>query len=443
MKALLICPEYRPAGGLFQRMKPLALMPLMGRSLLDRALAELKREGVEEVVVLAADRPEMVRKAAGHGKAWGLKVEVRAVRTELDPDVAEMEHGRRHAGEARPLVRVLDAMPGLELGGLWKDHQSTFDLLANAAQDPNLAAQVTMQEQSPGVWISSKAHVSQQARIVGPAWIGPHASVRSGAQVGPGAMIESGAFIDSDATVVKSWVGPDTYLGKDLTLRDSLAWGQGLLSLRRDSFMEVRDAFLMTDLAGHLQRSSRAPLIERVMALMLMFVTLPRAAWLLVGHVLKGDGCFNERRVVLGPATRVDAYSRTRPLLNLRGAGGLFQRWPELWDVVCGRLALIGNRPLTAQECGSLRGALGEMWLKHASGVFSLADTRGAEVADQSSLARAHAAFFSGQRSLALRWTIFRRCLPAFLFPKPPVGDSKQAISDNQPANPQSIQALS
>lgn len=137
MKAIVICPEHRPAGGLFHRMEPLALMPVAGRSLLDRALAELKREGVEEVLVLASDRPEKVRKAVGQGKAWGLKVEVRGVRAELMPDVAEAEHGgRRRLGEARPLVRVLEWVPEMGAKPLWMDNQSTFEMLIKAAQDP-------------------------------------------------------------------------------------------------------------------------------------------------------------------------------------------------------------------------------------------------------------------------------------------------------------------
>ena len=48
MKAILICPEHRTAGGIFHRMQPLALMPVMGRSLLDHALTSLKKQGVQK-----------------------------------------------------------------------------------------------------------------------------------------------------------------------------------------------------------------------------------------------------------------------------------------------------------------------------------------------------------------------------------------------------------
>ena len=415
MKAILICPEHRPAGGFFQRMRPLALMPVAGRTLLDLALTELKREGVEEVVVLASDRPEMVRKAAGQGRAWGLRVEVRAVAEEPGLEAAELEHGRRKAGERRPLVRVLDRVPGQVEGALWTGTEATFETLFEAARDAGLAAQVTMREQAPGVWISTKAQVSPWARITGPAWVGPHASVRAGAEIGPGAVVEGGAFIDSQARVEQAWVGPDTYVGKGLILRDAAAWGQGLLGVRSRVFQEVRDGFWLTDLASHQGGRSRASAWERLLALVLLVVTLPRALPLLVRGLLGGGGCLEERRVVSGPLVRVDAFARTQTLRELRGARGLFGRWPELWEVVCGRLALVGNRPLTPEECTALRGALGEQWLKHASGVFSLSDAHGEMPLAGGAKASAHAAYFSAHRGLREQLRILRRCLPDFV----------------------------
>lgn len=438
MKAILICPEHRPAGGLFQRMKPLALMPVAGRSLLDRTLAELKNEGVEEVVVLASDRPERVRKAVGQGKAWGLKVEVRGVCSELSPEAAECEHGERKAGEPRPLVRVLDRVPEMRGRTLWVEDASTMQALLNVALQTKGKGQLTMSEQSPGVWISSKAAVSREAQITGPAWIGPYASVREGAQVGPDVVIESGAFIDSHAQVANAWVGPDTYVGKELTVRDAMAWGQGLLSLKWNSFLEVRDAFLLTDLAGHSHKTSGAPMWERLLALLLLVITLPKAMGLWLRSAFKGQGCFDESRVVLGPMSRVNAFSRTWTLFQWRGAHGLFQRWPELWDVICGRLALVGNRPLTLEQCTALRGTLGALWMQHASGVFSLADSAGELPEVSGSSARAHAAYFSAHRSLRLRLRILTQCLPLFIgFARHP-HDKKDSLLPNKKTNPNS-----
>lgn len=416
MKAILICPDHRPAGGFFQRMRPLALMPVAGRTLLDLALAQLKREGVKEVVVLAADRPDWVRKAAGQGRAWGLKVEVRAVRNEPVPEAAEAEHSKRKPGEPRPLVRVLDRVPGLGGEALWTTTESTFEVLFGAVQEASLAAQVTMREQSPGVWISTKAQVSPKARITGPVWIGAHATVRAGAEIGPRAVVEGGAFIDSQARVENAWVGPETYVGKDLTVLEAAVWGQGLMGVKSRVFQEVREAFWLTDLASHAGVERRASWMERLLALLLLAVTLPRAL-VLMGRAMLGGAevGFEERRVVVGPVSRVDGFARTQRLWSLRAVRGLFERWPELWEVVRGRLALVGNRPLTPEECTTLRGALGELWLKDASGVFSLSDAHGEMPLAGGSLASAQAAYFSAHRGMSQRLWILRRCLPDFL----------------------------
>lgn len=413
------------------------LMPVAGRTLLDLALAQLKREGVEEVVVLAADRPEWVRKAAGQGRAWGLKVEVRAVRNEPVPEAAEAEHSKRKAGEPRPLVRVLDRVPGLGGEALWTTTESTFEVLFGAVRDASLAAQVTMREQAEGVWISTKAQVSPEARITGPVWIGAHATVRAGAEIGPRAVVEGGAFIDSQARVENAWVGPDTYVGKDLTVSEAAVWGQGLLGLKTGVFQEVREAFWLTDLASCAGGGSRASWVERLLALLLLVVTFPRVVPVLVRAVLGSGGGFEERRVVAGPVARVDGFARTQPLRQLKGARGLFGRWPELWEVVRGRLALVGNRPLTPEECTALRGAVGELWLKHASGVFSLSDAHGEMPLAGGALATAHAAYFSAHRGLRERLGILRRCLPEFVLGRERGrGRSESFLSTHEPINP-------
>ncbi len=442
MKAILICPDHRPAGGFFQRMRPLALMPVAGRTLLDLALAQLKREGVKEVVVLAADRPDWVRKAAGQGRAWGLKVEVRAVRNEPVPEAAEAEHSKRKPGEPRPLVRVLvrvlDRVPGLGGEALWTTTESTFEVLFGAVQEASLAAQVTMREQSPGVWISTKAQVSPKARITGPVWIGAHATVRAGAEIGPRAVVEGGAFIDSQARVENAWVGPETYVGKDLTVLEAAVWGQGLMGVKSRVFQEVREAFWLTDLASHTGVERRASWMERLLALLLLTVTLPRAL-VLMGRAMLGGAevGFEERRVVVGPVSRVDGFARTQRLWSLRAVRGLFERWPELWEVVCGRLALVGNRPLTPEECTALRGAVGELWLKHASGVFSLSDAHGEMPLAGGALATAHAAYFSAHRGLRERLGILRRCLPEFVLGRERGrGRRESFLSTHEPINP-------
>jgi hypothetical protein len=418
MKALLICPEHRPTGGVFQRMKPLALMPILGRSLLDHHLAQLKQEGYSEILILASDRPELIREAVGAGQAWGLAVEVIATPTELTPDVAELQFSQRSAMEARPLVRVLDRLPGLAEPLLWRTNLGTFEFLKDAIGHPQLQTPLTMQEMSPGVWLSSKARVSPGATLIGPVWIGPHASISHGARVGPNSLIEAGAFIDKFATIENAWIGPATYVGAATSVVTSCAWGDGLLGWKDGSFLEVTDRFLLSDLSRRTRAQQKASLPERLLALLLLLVTLPLALLAALRALARKQAVFREKRVILPTSQPANRFSRTHPLLNLNGAQGLFCRWPELAQVVRGEMALVGNRPLTAEQMTALRGPVGQRWLESPAGVFSLADAEGA---DGESVAEslAHAAYFTTKRSLPLRWRTLLRCLRLFFLQQP------------------------
>lgn len=415
MNAILICPEFRLAAGVFHRMKPLALMPVLGRSLLDLTLAELSRSGVKQVLILAADRPEIIREAVGHGAAWGLKVEVQATTNELTVEEAEARYADQFT--SRPQVRILDHLPDMLDSELWRTHFDNFQSLLGALERENLAASLTMREVSSTVWISTKARISSTASLCGPLWIGPHATVKSGAHIGPGSIIESGAFIDNGARVENTWVGPHTYVGVEMNLLQSVAWGNGLLNWQNGSFLELQDAFLQQDISLRAGLGSRASLWERVTALILLIVGAPLCLIAVLKSLWVKAPIFSERRVLLPPLGSVNAFSRTFSLLQLNGTESLLQRWPELGRVLRGEMALVGNRPLSPEAATALRGEVGQLWIADPAGVFSLADAQGADP-EQMPEALAHAACFSVQRSFTQRLSILVRCLTHLIIPQ-------------------------
>ena len=72
MKAVLICPDRRSEVAFLARKQPLALTPVLGPSVLSYWLSHLADRGVNEVTILASDRPDQVRQAVGRGERWGL-----------------------------------------------------------------------------------------------------------------------------------------------------------------------------------------------------------------------------------------------------------------------------------------------------------------------------------------------------------------------------------
>ncbi|CAN5861688.1 hypothetical protein BH11VER1_BH11VER1_19740 [soil metagenome] len=426
MNVILICPEHRPVGGHFQRIQPLALMPLLGRSLLEHSLTQLAKEGARRVLILASDRPARVREAMRDAAVWGLEIEVLATSSEIHVHDAAILYANHFTDKTRPTVMLLDRCPLLLGSALWQSSEGNFELFREKLASNETVNQLTMREVIPGVWVSTKATVSPDSQILAPAWIGPRASIAEGACVGPHAIVEAGAFIDTGASVVESWVGPDTYVGSGAIIESSMVWGNGLTNWRNGSFVEVHDEFLISDISRRTASQRSASLTERTVAFALMVVTLPLAVISMLRNRLQNLPVFNERRVILPPPYNMDRFSRTHSVLTLAGETSMLQRWPELWRVVCGDLALVGNRPLSLEAASSLRGQMAENWLKYPAGVFSLADT---ENVDGENVAESmpYAAFFTARRNLLLRLTILCRCLRRLL--ASPSDEALSAIS--------------
>ena len=115
MKAVLICPGERPAVSALAQSAPLALAPILGKTLLDYWLDHLVDRGVRHVYLLVSDRPDQVRAWLGDGVRWELKVEVVTEDAELKPVEARAKYRSAAAADwpAEPDdVTVMDFLPG-------------------------------------------------------------------------------------------------------------------------------------------------------------------------------------------------------------------------------------------------------------------------------------------------------------------------------------------
>jgi hypothetical protein len=228
VKAILICPADRGNFAFFTRQRPFALVPFLGRSLIDLWLAELAVRGAKHVVILAADRPDAIRARVRKGEAWGISLEVIPESRESTPEEARERY--RKEGEAwlpAPSdIAVADRLPG-DVAGAWATPAAWFEA-ARERMPAAAADRVGMREHAPGVHVHVRARLSPGARLVAPCWIGGDVWVGTGSVVGPGTVLEAAAYVDDGATVERSWVGPATMVGALTEVRDSLAWGRGL-----------------------------------------------------------------------------------------------------------------------------------------------------------------------------------------------------------------------
>jgi len=411
MNAILICPDHREAAGFARRMKPLALMPFMGRTLLDLWLEKLARDGVQHITLLAADRPDQIRRAVGNGGRWGLKLSIISVAGEPEIDVARA----LFATDAETRVLKLDTLPALPEKPLWESTESLFGLLMEKFTHVEPTSRLTMRRIAPDVFVSTRARIAPTAIIEGPAWIGPQVIIGPHAHIMPGSIIEDAAYIDRHATVRGSWIGPKTYVGAMTEVTHSFAWGSGLENWRLASFIEVTDDFLLASLKQQPFGGARSGWLTRLFALLLMIITSPLAllcmSW---SRLIRQTAAFTRIQVILPPPGTQDRYTRTVGLHALSGPDVLFARWPQLWRVWRGDMHLIGNRPLTLARAALLGDEFELLWLTSPAGVFSLADAANDGLNDHETQL-AHAACYSVNRGFRMNLRILLRCLPPFL----------------------------
>ena len=249
MKILLICPSNRTSVPLLAESAPLAASPLLGQSLLEYWLAHIAGGGAREVIVLADDRPAYIQSIAGTGARWGLSVTVIQESRELTPAQALLKYDKDLGPDfSQDGIIVLDHFPSMPEMPLFTDHAAHFKALLSWMPRARTPDRVGVKELMPGLYADVRAHISADAKLQAPCWLGKNVYVGAGASVGPMTIVEGGSFIESGALISNSFVGPDTFVGKFAELSESFAHGDTLVNLRTGSMAKVPDNFLLSAL---------------------------------------------------------------------------------------------------------------------------------------------------------------------------------------------------
>jgi carbonic anhydrase/acetyltransferase-like protein (isoleucine patch superfamily) len=97
-------------------------------------------------------------------------------------------------------------------------------------------------EVRPGVWMAEGAQVEKESRIVAPAFIGQHVTVSQQCLITRGSSIERNSFVDYGTVIEDTSVLPNSYVGIGLDVSHSIVDGNKLLNLQRDVLLEVEDS---------------------------------------------------------------------------------------------------------------------------------------------------------------------------------------------------------
>jgi anti-sigma B factor antagonist len=239
MKALLICPDPRPAVVLLAEASPLIIAPLLGKSLVEYWIEYLESRGIDDIQLVASDRPDRIASEVGDGARWGMHIET----TPEDHELSSSEASDKYGAESPPEFLVqADHLPGRPAHRLFESYAAWFAGLRAWIPQAQQVERIGQCEIQPGVWVGLRSRIHESAQLVAPCWLGDHVSVRSDAVIGPGAILENGVVVGEGAHVVNSVVGPATFVGAHTQIENSIARGHRLINWSNNSCACVPDA---------------------------------------------------------------------------------------------------------------------------------------------------------------------------------------------------------
>lgn len=412
MKVLLICPADRPTVSCLAENAPLALTPLLGRSVLEYWIESLVPLGVTEVLVLASDRPHEIRRALGQGARWGIQVTVLPQNRELS--VAEARRLYREAGDTNWLpgqdVILAEYLPGHPEQLLFESYAGWFAAIQGFLPHAVTPGRIGVKEVQPGIWVGLHTHVAEGAQLHAPCWIGENVVIAENTSIGPGAVIENHAVIERGVQIRHSTVGLDTFVGRNICLQNSLAHGSVVVNWENDSCLQVPDDFLLCSLTERRAARQGSGVVGRTLAAAAMLVTSPIALAVMVWSLARGDTPLRVRLGVRSKPHVRSAALQTFAYYELTGGSNWLKRWPQFWSVVRGDLSWVGNRPLRPTQALALGNGFERLWLQAPVGLVSLADAHGCTDGFNDEVC-AHASYYAVHANRRLTWFVLSRAL--------------------------------
>lgn len=375
MRALLICPDYQASLASLLEEVPLACVRFASTSVVECWLEHLAVLGATEVLVLASDRPEHVRRVVGDGARWGLSASVFPERRALTPEDAIQKHPSSHVVpwlDHPHRAIVMDHLPGGRPGSLIASYDEWFQSIRCWIRRSPELLPAEVREVRPGVFIGARARVSPGATLMAPCWVGPDSRIGPGAVIGPDAVIESHVSIGAHCVVRRGWVGSETLVGAGLLIEDSLATRDQLIHCPSSSVAHVADTFLLQPLRKKPTAQAGAGWFGRLVALLLLVITAPIAVLGILMAKLKGQPAL---RILTAVRARSGQRFETFLYAELTAFRGGFRRIPQLWNVLIGDFRWVGPPPVSPSQAAQLTTEFERLCLRGPIGLLAPENT--------------------------------------------------------------------
>jgi len=264
----------------------------------------------------------------------------------------------------------------------YQQAQATFLQSAYAAGPPDVAAvpnagtvrypAITGRSLAPGIWVGRNHFIHPAAHLIPPVYIGDNCRIGQNVEIGPMTVLGDNVIIDDEATVRRSSILEQTYVGRMVDITDRVVNQTTIIEPETGQSIQVVDAFLLSAAVSAGSWGGRYHrVLDRLGALLLLLMLLPLLLLLLPLVWLASGGAVFQRETHSGRrATRregdpvADADIETFDLLmfcttrrdgTVNAVGRWLRRWelnrlPELVNVCMGDLALVGVKPLHPAE---------------------------------------------------------------------------------------------
>jgi hypothetical protein len=274
-----------------------------------------------------------------------------------------------------------------------------------------------------GVYISRNVVMHPTVRITPPVVIGADCNIERGARIGPYAVIGDKTILGAHTTLENAVVFPGTYIGPHLELsnvvvdHNSLAYGDD------KGAVPVPDPFLLsTSQSDSFARTLRHFSRRLIATLTLILLCIPILGLYLLGRLTGVKKPVRGVDAVCLPAASDPAIWSTFQYFEFDATERSFwsrlirfmraTRLPTLWNVVCGEVAWVGLRPLTAAEMNALPADWRQLYGSGKVGIVRLAELdrtfAGDDPDDQTYSSEAYyVATTSWRTDLAILWRGF------------------------------------
>jgi NDP-sugar pyrophosphorylase family protein len=249
------------------------------------------------------------------------------------------------------------------------------DEVDNEGNFPFRYSSVESREIERGIFVGRNVKVHHSAHLVSPISIGNGSWIGREVELGPNTVIGANVIIDDEATVSQSIVLDHTYVGKLVNIENRLVNQNLLIDLLSEEQVQITEPFLLGQIKTALvderfRRVLDVTLSSLLLLFMLpLFLTLAFLVWLATGKVFRSVPYFtvdakNSDDNDTGRSLNISYLHHFNTSKDAESPGWLGnwlvgwegQRLPELFNVLRGKLCMIGLMPIYLDESNSLTG---------------------------------------------------------------------------------------